>query len=286
MMGIEYSSTREVIHLLLKSKPFMIGLILVLSVSAIAISADYISKYSPLDFVGEPFTPPTSKYYLGTDDMGRDIYSMTVYGSRVSLIVGLTAAVLTTLLGMSIGIISGMNRGIIDAIIMRIIDFLLAIPYLVIALSILAFLKPNLFIIILIIAVLGWISTAKVVRAQTITVMESAFVESAEAIGASQLHIALKYVIPNVIHVVLSSLVLNVRDAILFEASLSFLGFGDPRYVSWGTMLFFARRGGAFAAGAWWCIIPPGLMIMITVLGFTLMAVGLDEVLNPRLRKI
>jgi len=285
MSAIERSSAKETIRLLFSSKTFLTGFIIVIIISIIAVSADYMIRYPPLKFVGKPFTPPSDKFIFGTDDMGRDIYSMTISASRVSLIIGLIAAVLTTLLGMFIGLSSGMIGGIYDILMMRSIDFLLSLPYLALALVILAFLKPNLYIIILVIVILSWISTAKIVRADTLVVKELPFVEAAKAMGGSKVYITLKHVTPNILHAVISSLVLNVRNAILFEASLSFLGFGDPHYISWGAILFFARRGGAFAAGAWWYIIPPGFMIMITVLGFTLLSIGLNDVLNPRLRR-
>jgi len=278
------ASTRNILSQLFSSKVFVVGFLIVVGIGLIALLADYIAPYSPLKFVGKPLTPPNNVYLFGTDDMGRDIFSMTIYASRISLSIGFIAAILTTLLGMSIGLISGMVGGILDALLMRSIDFLLSLPYLAVALVILAFFKPNLYIIIIVIVILSWISTAKIVRANTITVKEENFIEAAKAVGGSRLYITIRHVIPNIMHAVLSSLVLNVRGAILFEASLSFLGFGDPKFISWGMMLFFARRGAAFAAGAWWYIVPPGFMIMITVLGFTLLSVGLDEVLNPRLR--
>ena len=281
----EESAFKENILLLFSSKSFVIGFLIVLIITIIAIFADYLIRYPPLEFVGKPFTPPSSKYLFGTDDMGRDIYSMTIYASRVSLLIGSIAAILTTLLGMFVGLSSGMIGGLYDILMMRSIDFLLSLPYLALALVILAFLKPNLYIIILVIVILSWISTAKIVRADTMVVKELPFVEAARSMGGSKLYITIRHVTPNVIHAVISSLVLNVRNAILFEASLSFLGFGDPKHISWGAILFFARRGGAFAAGAWWYIIPPGFMIMITVLGFTLLSIGINDVLNPRLRR-
>jgi len=281
----EESAFKENILLLFSSKSFVIGFLIVLIIAIIAIFAVYLIRYPPLEFVGKPFTPPSSKYLFGTDDMGRDIYSMTIYASRVSLLIGSIAAILTTLLGMFVGLSSGMIGGLYDILMMRSIDFLLSLPYLALALVILAFLKPNLYIIILVIVILSWISTAKIVRADTMVVKELPFVEAARSMGGSKLYITIRHVTPNVIHAVISSLVLNVRNAILFEASLSFLGFGDPKHISWGAILFFARRGGAFAAGAWWYIIPPGFMIMITVLGFTLLSIGINDVLNPRLRR-
>jgi len=275
----------DTLDMLFHSKTFTLGFSIVVTVSLIALLADIIAPYPPLDFVGNVLEAPSWKHLFGTDDLGRDIFSMVVYGSRVSLIVGFLAAIFSTIIGTAIGITCGILRGIIDAITMRFIDFMLSLPYLALALAILAFLKPNIFLVVLVIVILGWVSTAKVVRAQTLTIMASPFVEAARAIGASNLHIALRHVLPNAFPVILSSLVLSVRSAILFEATLSFLGLGDPALVSWGTILFFARRAGAFILGAWWYIIPPGFMIMITVLGFTLMAIGLDEVLNPRLRR-
>ena len=275
---------RDVILDLFSNTTFTIGFMIVFAISLIALFADILSPYPPLEFVAEPLLPPSEQYPFGTDDLGRDLFSMVLHGSRISLMVGVVAAVISTIVGIAIGLTSGILKGFFDMFTMRVIDFLLSLPYLAIALAILSFLKPNMMIIIMIIVVLSWIPTAKVVRAHTFSIMESLYVEAAKSMGASRLYIAIKHVLPNFIPITLSSLVLNVRDAILFEASLSFLGLGDPGSVSWGTILFFARRAGAFAANVWWYIIPPGFMIMITVLGFTLMAIGLDEVLNPRLR--
>ncbi len=275
----------DIIFDLFSNITFTAGFMIVTVVAIIAVLADIISPYPPLEFVAEPLLPPSELHPFGTDDLGRDLFSMTLHGSRVSLMVGITAAVISTLVGIAVGLTSGIVRGVLDMFTMRVIDFLLSLPYLAIALAILSFLKPNMMIIIMIIVVLSWIPTAKVVRAHTFSIMESLYVEAAKAMGAGRFYIAIKHILPNVIPITLSSLVLNVRDAILFEASLSFLGLGDPSSVSWGTILFFARRAGAFAANVWWYIVPPGFMIMLTVLGFTLMAIGLDEVLNPRLKK-
>ncbi len=283
--GREKAGSTQTLKLLFKTNTFLTGFAIVSTITLIALLADYIAPYNPFDFVGEPFQPPSGTYYFGTDDLGRDIFSMTVYAARVSLFIGVIAAALTTLLGMTVGLVTGMTGGFIDTFIMRAVDFLLSLPYLALALVILAFVKPNIFIVILVIALLGWISTAKVVRANTIMVKEEPFIEAAKASGGSKIYITFTHVIPNIMHALLSSLTLNVRGAILFEAALSFLGFGDPEMISWGTILFFARRGAAFAAGAWWYIVPPGFFIMITVLGFTLLSIGLDEVLNPRLRR-
>jgi len=285
LQNAKYKNILKMIKQILKQKIFLTGLIIIITIILIASLADILAPYPPLKLVGNTFNPPSLNFYLGTDDMGRDIYSMIIYGSRTSLIIGITAAIFTTLLGTIIGIFSGVFRGILDTLLMRSIDFLLSLPYLVVALVLVAFLQPNIGIIILIIVILSWIPTAKVVRSKALSIMESGFVEAAISIGASRIHIALKHVLPSTLPIIISSLILSIRDAILFESTLSFLGFGDPTYISWGTILFFARRGAAFVAGAWWCVIPPGFMIMLTVLGFTLMSMGLDEILNPRLRQ-
>jgi len=283
-VSYEHLNVANLILTLLRYRTFTLGLAIIVFIGIIAALADTIAPYSPTEFVAGGLEPPSPKHIFGTDDMGRDLFSMTVYGARVSLVVGLLAALLSTVIGTSIGVLCGVVRGFVDAVVMRIIDFMLSLPYLAVALAIVAFLKPSIWIIIVIIAALSWITTAKVVRTHTMSVMGNAFVEAARAVGAGTGRIITRYVLPNVSPMILSSMALNVRGAILFEAALSFLGLGDPSQVSWGTILFYARRAGAFVLGAWWYIVPPGLMIMLTVLGFTLIATGLDEVLNPRLR--
>ncbi|RLG86569.1 MAG: hypothetical protein DRO15_05990, partial [Thermoprotei archaeon] len=174
----------EMLRTLLKCKTFIIGLSLITIIGIIAVLADSIALYPPLEFVGNPLESPSAKHPFGTDDMGRDIYSMTIHGARISLFIGIIAALLSTSIGTGIGVVCGVFRGIVDAVIMRIIDFMLSLPYLAIALVIIAFLKPSMMIIILVIVILSWITTAKVVRAHTLSVMESLFVEAARAIGA------------------------------------------------------------------------------------------------------
>jgi ABC-type dipeptide/oligopeptide/nickel transport system permease subunit len=274
----------SLIALMLRSRTLILGLSMIAAVAVVALAADYIAPYKPMDIVGDPLTPPSRLHPLGTDDMGRDILSMVIYGSRVSLLVGIVAAALSTAIGTAVGLASSIVGGKLDAFVSRSIDFVIALPYLAVALSVLAFFKPSILIVILVIVALGWVTTAKVVRTNSLSILGSLYVEAAYAVGAGRLWIARKYVLPGVMPMVLSSMALNVRSAILFEAALSFLGMGDPSHVSWGTVLFFARRAGAFVLGAWWYIVPPGLMIMLTVLGFTLLAIGLDEALNPRLR--
>ena len=261
-----------------------LGIVIIAFIVLLAIFADKLTPYKPLDMIGEPLQPPSRMHLLGTDDMGRDLLTMVVYGSRVSLLIGVLAAILATAIGTIIGLLSAVIGGKLDVLISRSIDFVISLPYLAVALAILAFLKPSIWVIVVVIAALGWVTPAKVVRTSTLTVLGMPYVEAAYALGSSKLWIVWKHVLPGVKPFILSSMVLNVRSAILFEASLSFLGMGDPSHVSWGTILFYARRAGAFMLGAWWWIIPPGLMIMLTVLGFTLIAIGLDRVLNPRLR--
>jgi len=261
-----------------------LGIVIIAFIVLLAIFADKLTPYKPLDMIGEPLQPPSRMHLLGTDDMGRDLLTMVVYGSRVSLLIGVLAAILATAIGTIIGLLSAVIGGKLDVLISRSIDFVISLPYLAVALAILAFLKPSIWVIVVVIAALGWVTPAKVVRTSTLTVLGMPYVEAAYALGSSKLWIVWKHVLPGVMPFILSSMVLNVRSAILFEASLSFLGMGDPSHVSWGTILFYARRAGAFMLGAWWWIIPPGLMIMLTVLGFTLIAIGLDRVLNPRLR--
>lgn len=274
----------ETFRLLMKNKAFLIGLSIIIALTIVAVLAPLIAPYSPYDFVGETFEPPSNKHPLGTDSLGRDVFSMAVYGAQVSLFIGFLASLISTFMGASVGIVSGVYRGMLDTVLMRLADFFLALPSIVIAIILAAILKPSLYNVIIVIAIVSWPAPARIIRAQALSVMESLYVEAARSLGADKGYIALRHVLPMSVPLMLANVVLGVRGAILLEAGLSFLGLGDPSHVSWGTILFYAQRDAAFTAGAWWVVIPPGLLIMIAVLGFTMLSLGMDEVINPRKR--
>lgn len=222
---------------------------------------------------------------LGTDNVGGDIMSQIIYGARISLAIGLLAAAVSTLLGILIGIMAGYMGGVVDEITMRIVDILLCLPVLPLLLALVFLFGKSVWYIVLLIAVFGWQGLSRLVRSLVLSLRETAFIECARASGASRFYIMTKHLVPNVLPVAFASMVLSVPGAILTEASLSFLGFGDPSSPTWGRMLQQAFGFGAFKALAWWWIIPPGLALTALCLSFVFMGHAVDEVINPRLRR-
>ncbi|TFG33981.1 ABC transporter permease [Candidatus Thorarchaeota archaeon] len=222
---------------------------------------------------------------LGTTNWGADAYSQLVYGSRISLVIGILATALSTAVGVIVGMVAGYFGGKIDEILMRLVDFLLVIPGLPLMMVLAAFLGPSIQNIIIVIAILGWTGTSRLIRSQVLAEKNKAYVESARAIGASDTYIMFKHILPNVTPILFANITLGVVGAILSEAGLSFLGLTSPEDPSWGRMLADARTGGAFTLGAWWVVLFPGLMITLLSLAFTFVGHSMDQVLNPRLRE-
>jgi ABC-type dipeptide/oligopeptide/nickel transport system permease subunit len=222
---------------------------------------------------------------LGTTNWGADAYSQLIYGSRISLIVGILATGLSTSVGVLVGMVAGYFGGKVDEVLMRVVDFLLVIPGLPLMMVLAAFLGASIQNIIIVIAILGWTGTSRLIRSQVLAEKNKAYVESARAIGASDTYIMFRHILPNVTPILFANITLGVVGAILSEAGLSFLGLTDPEDPSWGRMLADARTGGAFTTGAWWVVLFPGLMITMLSLAFTFVGHTLDQVLNPRLRE-
>ncbi len=222
---------------------------------------------------------------LGTTDKGADAWSQLVYGSRVSLTIGILATLLSTIVGVVVGMAAGYFGGRIDEILMRTVDFLLVIPGLPLMMVLAAFLGPSIENIIIVISILGWTGTSRIVRSQVMAEKNKAYVESARAIGASDTYIMYRHIFPNVTPILFADITLGVVGAILSESGLAFLGLTDPSQPSWGRMLADAQGSGGFYNGAWWVVVFPGLMITILSLAFTFVGHTLDQVLNPRLRE-
>jgi len=222
---------------------------------------------------------------LGSTDKGADAWSQLVYGSRVSLIVGILATALSTAVGVIVGLVAGYFGGKIDEMLMRVVDFLLVIPGLPLMMVLAAFLGPDISNIIIVISILGWTGTSRLIRSQVLAETNKAYVESARAIGASDTYIIFRHVLPNVTPILFANITLGVVGAILSESGLAFLGLTDPGEPSWGRMLADAQSTGGFSAGAWWVVVFPGLMITALSLAFTFIGHTLDQVLNPRLRE-
>ena len=267
----------------------MIGAAMLLIAVVVAIAAPLLAPYDPYVTVRvqitDIFQAPSGAHPLGTDDGGKDVLSSLIYGARVSLIVGFAAAAITTLIGGVVGIVAGYLGGGVGNGLMRITDFFLVIPDIALQIVIVAIAGQSLINIILVIGVLGWAATARLVRSQTLSVRERKFVLRARAVGAGDLHILRRHVVPAVLPLMIANTVLVVSLAILSESTLAFIGLGDPTVISWGQMLNFAFNRGAISAGAWWALIPPGLAIVWVVLGTTLLGTALEDALNPRLKR-
>jgi peptide/nickel transport system permease protein len=266
----------------------MIGLYILIIFTAIAIFAPLFASSRGLDptLVNGPILAgPSLHYPLGTDDLGRSILTMTIWGSRISLLVGFMATIITMVIGSLIGIVAGYRGTWMDAALMRITDWFLVIPWLALAIVLASILGPSLITIIVVIGVTSWPSTARVVRAQVLTLKERPYVERARALGASDWHLITRHILPNVFPVIFANTILVVAIAILSETTLSFLGLGDPLRASWGSILEAAYDAGATSLGAWWWLVAPGLAIVLVVLAFTMCGYALDDILNPRIRE-
>ena len=223
--------------------------------------------------------------YLGTDNTGADLYSQLIAGVKISLIIGLFAAIMSTTIGLGVGVVAGYVGGVVDEISMRIVDILLCIPVLPLVLTLMFIYGKSPFYLIVIIALFYWLGLARIVRSQTLSLREMPFIECAKASGAGKFYIIIRHLIPNTLPVAFAHMVLSIPGAIILEASLSFLGFGDPSTSTWGRMLNQAFSYGAFTQLAWWWIFPPGLAIVGICLGFVFLGQAVDEVANPRLRR-
>ena len=230
------------------------------------------------------YAAPDAQHWLGTDDAGRDVLSNLIFGARVSLTVGFFASFISIAIGGSIGMAAGYLGGATDRALMRFTDVVLVIPDLPLAIVLVALTKPSLFNIILVIGLVGWTGTARLVRAQTLAVKERKFVHRARAVGASDLRLITRHIFPMVLPLLVVNTVLVISLAILEESALSFLGLSDPTNVSWGQMLNYAFSRGATSSGAWWALLAPGAGIVWVVLGCTLLGYGLEQILNPRVK--
>ncbi len=234
---------------------------------------------------GIPFEPPSVEFPLGTDDFGRSVLDLVIYGSRISLLVGFAATVVTMTVGAAVGIAGGYYGGRTDSVLNAFTNWFLVIPWIPLAIVLASVLGRSLFNTILVIGVTSWAGTARLVRADTLSVKERPYVERARALGASNWHLVTRHILPNVMPVIFANTVLTVALSILAETTLALLGLGDPLSTSWGSIIFDAFEQGALTAGLWWWLIPPGVCICLVTLAFTMCGYALDEVLNPRIRQ-
>lgn len=249
----------------------------------IAFLADVLAPYDPWESsFGEKLQPPSWGHLMGTDHFGRDVFSRIIYGSRISLLIGFLAAVITITIGVLLGAVSGFFGGVIDNILMRVTELFMVIPTFFLILLIVAVFGGRIWNVIVVIGITTWPGTARVVRASFLSLKEKEFVEAARLIGSNNFRLIFKHIIPNAMGPVLVLTSLRVASSILAEAGLSFLGLGDVKYVTWGQLLYKAQL---YMRISWWSAVFPGLMIFVAVLGFNLVGDGLTDALNPRLKE-
>jgi peptide/nickel transport system permease protein len=270
-----------------QSRMGMVGLLMLVVFVLVALAAPLIVAPEDLKVAtapGLPLQPPSLEFPLGTDDFGRSVLDLVIYGSRISLLVGFAATVMTMVVGAAVGITGGYYGGRTDSILNAFTNWFLVIPWIPLAIVLASILGQSLFNTVLVIGITSWAGTARLVRADTLSVKQRPYVERARALGASNWHLVTRHILPNVMPVIFANTVLTVALSILAETTLALLGLGDPFTISWGIIIFDAFDAGALSAGLWWWLIPPGVCICLVTLAFTMCGYALDEVLNPKLR--
>ena len=259
------------------------GMVVILITFIIAGTASFIAPQDPgKTDVSLKLTPPSLEHFLGTDQLGRDVFSRMLFGSRVSLSVGFVAVAISICIGILVGATAGYYSGWIDSVLMRFVDIMLCFPSFFLILTVVALLGPSLFKVMVVIGITSWMGTSRFVRAEFLSLRERDFVQAAKALGVKDFRIIFLHILPNALAPVFVTATLDVATAILVEAGLSFLGFGvQPPAPSWGNIL---TEGRTYIFDAWWLTIFPGLAILITVLSFNLLGEGLRDALDPRLR--
>jgi peptide/nickel transport system permease protein len=275
----------------------VVGLAILVVFACLALAPAFF--VGPLETVttatGPPLAPPSPGYPLGTDELGRSILNLVVWGARISMVIGLLATIITILLGAVIGIFSGYAGGRSDQVLMRFTDFFLVLPTFVLCIVLapiildivgtdaeLLGIRATLLVIVIVIGITSWASTARIIRSQTLSVRERMFVDRARVIGGSGRHIMRRHILPNVMNLIVANTVLTFAGAIFTETTLAFIGLGDPFSPSWGQILNSAQSSGAPGLGAWWYIVPPAFCVVVVILAFTLVGNALDDVLNPK----
>ncbi|MFN8157687.1 MAG: ABC transporter permease [Candidatus Nanopelagicales bacterium] len=263
----------------------MIGLGILIFFVLMALLAPVFFPKTLLDVTqatGQPFQPPSLQFPLGTDDSGRSVLALVVWGARISLLVGFAATILSMFIGTSVGIVSGHFRGFTGGTLDRVTDWFLVIPYLPLAIVLATILGRSLLVIIVVIGVTSWPGTARIIRSQTLSVTARPYLERSKALGAGNVHQMTRHVLPNVMPLVLANTTLAVSISILSETTLSFLGLGDPTAVSWGSILEQGFSSGAISQGAWWYLGSPGVCVVLVVLAFNLIGRAIESILDPR----
>jgi peptide/nickel transport system permease protein len=279
------AARKQFLHEFGRSTSGRLGLAILVLFALVAIFAPLLFPRSALDVTqatGQPFEPPSLEYPLGTDDSGRSVLALVVWGARISLLVGLAATVIAMFIGTTVGISAGHFRGFFGGTLDRVTDWFLVIPYLPLAIVLATVLGRSLLNIIVVIGVTSWPATARLIRAQTLAIESRPYLERSRALGGGNVHQMTRHVLPNVMPLVLANTTLAVSISILSETTLSFLGLGDPSQISWGTILEQGFEAGAISQGAWWVLGSPGVCVVLVVLSFNLVGRAVEGILDPR----
>jgi peptide/nickel transport system permease protein len=244
---------------------------------------------------GARLAAPAAGHLLGTDELGRDMLNLTIHGARISMSIGLMATLITIVVGAVVGIVAGYTGGVLDTLLMRVTDVFLVLPTIVLAIILapvvldvigsdaeLFGIRATLLVIVVVIGLTSWATTARIIRSQVLSLKERMFVDRARVIGAGSGHIMRRHILPNVINLIVAQSVLTFATAVFTETTLAFIGLGDPFAPSWGEILNAAQSSGAPGLGAWWYIAPPATCVVLVVLAFTLDGNALDDILNPK----
>ncbi len=267
-----------------KNKLAFCGLIILTILIFIAIFSPYITHYKPIEQnIKESLSPPSRRHILGTDDLGRDLFSRIIYGTRVSLAVGFIAVGIAVIIGTILGLIAGYFGGWVDSIIMRIVDIMLCFPTFFLILMVIAFLGPSIVNVMIVIGITSWPSLTRLVRGEILSIREREFILAAKGLGLRDIRILFMHILPNIISPIVITATLGVGSAILVESALSFLGLGvQPPTPSWGNILTIGKD---YITSAWWLSLFPGLAILITVLAYNMLGEGLRDIIDPKGRR-
>ena len=260
-----------------------VGLAILLLVIFMAILAPFLSRYDPDQQSAASLLSPSSSHWLGTNQVGQDIWSQLLYGARTSLLVGFGVGTLSLMLSILFGVSAALIGGLYDKIIMRIVDAFIVIPMVVVVILVAAYIRPSLPILILLLSVLSWQGGARVIRAQALSLRESGHVNASRTFGASRFYIAWRHIVPDLGPILLVEFIYGVRRAVFMEAGLAFLGIGDPMLVSWGMMMRDAMKFSYLNVWQWW-LVPAGVALSLTIVGLTFISHATESVLDPRLR--
>jgi peptide/nickel transport system permease protein len=272
-----------------RRKEGVLGLALLALFALLALGAPLFADEASLSAINttenDAWAPPADLAPLGTDYLGRPVWSQFAFGSRISLLVGLAATLIAIGIGTIVGLAAGFFGGWVDSVLARLSEWFLVIPFIPLAIVLAAILGASLRNIIVVIGITSWPTTARLIRAQVLTLKHRLYVDRSKALGGSSGHVLARHILPNVTPLVIANTTLTVPIAILSETTLAFLGLGDPTKPSWGKMLEEAFNSGALAQGAWWYYIPPGLGVVVVVLAFTFVGRALEATLDPRLEE-